>query len=480
MTLLLSRQPVAVRSGVYSMRCILLPLALAIAMSISAFTETFPDTAQLKEMAARFAPTPLQVEISALSPGDRRALAKLIQAGHIVDRIFMEQLWSGDNALYEKLLIGQTPLDRARLHLFWIYKGPWSDLDAHKAFLPNVPDRKPLGANLYPLDMSREEFDKWVAKLSHDRAAAAKSFFTVIRRDSATHQLSIVPYHQAYRSYLEQAAQLLREAAGETQNDSLKRFLNLRAQAFLNDDYYASDIAWMDLDAPIDVTIGPYETYNDELFGYKASFEAYVCLKDEVETQKLKGFSSHLQEVEDHLPMDPQYRTKLGGLMPIRVVNEVLSAGDGNHGVQTAAYNLPNDEKVVQQKGSKKVMLKNVQHAKFESTLVPISKLVLPPPARKNLSFDSFFTHILAHELSHGIGPHEIRAGGRSTSVRLELKDLYSTIEEAKADVTGLFMLQYFFDNGILRGGAGAEHRLYTTYLASSFRTLRFGITEAH
>jgi hypothetical protein len=462
------------------MRCILLPLALAIAMSISAFTETFPDTAQLKEMAARFAPTPLQVEISALSPGDRRALAKLIQAGHIVDRIFMEQLWSGDNALYEKLLIGQTPLDRARLHLFWIYKGPWSDLDAHKAFLPNVPDRKPLGANFYPLDMSREEFDKWVAKLSHDRAAAAKSFFTVIRRDSATHQLSIVPYHQAYRSYLEQAAQLLREAAGETQNDSLKRFLNLRAQAFLNDDYYASDIAWMDLDAPIDVTIGPYETYNDELFGYKASFEAYVCLKDEVETQKLKGFSSHLQEVEDHLPMDPQYRTKLGGLMPIRVVNEVLSAGDGNHGVQTAAYNLPNDEKVVQQKGSKKVMLKNVQHAKFESTLVPISKLVLPPPARKNLSFDSFFTHILAHELSHGIGPHEIRAGGRSTSVRLELKDLYSTIEEAKADVTGLFMLQYFFDNGILRGGAGAEHRLYTTYLASSFRTLRFGITEAH
>jgi hypothetical protein len=292
--------------------------------------------------------------------------------------------------------------------------------------------------------------------------------------------LSIVPYHQAYRPYLEQAAQLLREAAGDTQNESLKRFLNLRAQAFLDDDYYASDIAWMDLDAPIDVTIGPYETYNDELFGYKASFEAYVGLKDEAETQKLKGFSSHLQEVENHLPMDLQYRTKLGALMPIRVVNEVLSAGDGNHGVQTAAYNLPNDEKVVQQKGSKKVMLKNVQHAKFDSTLVPISKLVLPAPARTNLSFSSFFTHILAHELSHGIGPHEIQVDGRHTSVRLELKDLYSTIEEAKADVTGLFMLQYFFDKGILPGGEGSEHRLYTTYLASSFRTLRFGITEAH
>ena len=462
------------------MRCILLSLALAIAMSLPALTKTSPDTAQLKKMATRFAPTPLQVGISALSPGDRSALTKLIQAGHIVDRIFMEQLWSGDNALYEKLLDDRTPLGRARLHLFWIYKGPWSDLDEHKAFLPDVPERKPLGANFYPPDMTREEFDKWVATLPPDEAAKAKGFFTVIRRDADTHRLTIVPYHRAYRPYLEQAAQLLREAASDTENESLKRFLNLRAQAFLDDDYYASDIAWMDLDAPIDVTIGPYETYNDELFGYKASFEAYVCLKDEAETQKLKGFSSRLQEVEDNLPLDRQYRTKLGASMPIRVVNQVLSAGDGNHGVQTAAYNLPNDERVVQQKGSKKVMLKNVQHAKFDSTLVPISKLVLPSPDQEDLSFDSFFTHILAHELSHGIGPHEIRVDGRATSVRLELKDLYSTIEEAKADVTGLFMLQYFFDKGILPGGAGAEHRLYTTYLASSFRTLRFGITEAH
>ena len=462
------------------MRCILLPLALAIAMSLPALTKTSPDTAQLKEMAARFAPTPLQVDISALSPGDRSALTKLIQAGHVVDRIFMEQLWSGDNALYEKLLADRTPLGRARVHLFWIYKGPWSDLDEHKAFLPDVPERKLLGANFYPPEMTREEFDKWVATLPQDEAAKAKGFFTVIRRDPGTHRLTTVPYHRAYRPYLEQAAHLLQEAGSDTENESLKRFLNLRAQAFLDDDYYASDIAWMDLDAPIDVTIGPYETYNDELFGYKASFEAYVCLKDEAETQKLKGFSSRLQEVEDNLPLDRQYRTKLGASMPIRVVNQVLSAGDGNHGVQTAAYNLPNDERVVQQKGSKKVMLKNVQHAKFDSTLVPISKLVLPSPDQEDLSFDSFFTHILAHELSHGIGPHEIRVGGRATSVRLELKDLYSTIEEAKADVTGLFMLQYFFDKGILPGGAGAEHRLYTTYLASSFRTLRFGITEAH
>ena len=204
-------------------------------------------------------------------------------------------------------------------------------------------------------------------------------------------------------------------------------------------------------------------------------------MKDEAESNKLQGFSAHLQDVEDNLPLDAQYRNrKLGAQMPIRVVNQVLSAGDGNHGVQTAAYNLPNDERVVQQKGSKKVMLKNVQHAKFDSTLLPISKLVLRPEAQQDLSFEWFFTHILAHELSHGIGPHEIEANGKKSSVRLELKELYSTIEEAKADVTGLFMLQFFFDKGILPGGADVERKLYTTFLASSFRTLRFGITEAH
>ena len=237
----------------------------------------------------------------------------------------------------------------------------------------------------------------------------------------------------------------------------------------------------MDLDAPIDITIGPYETYNDELFGYKAAFEAYVCLKDEAETAKLENFTRHLQEIENNLPIDAVYRNpKLAANMPIRVVNQLLSAGDGNHGVQTAAFNLPNDERVILEKGSKKVMLKNVQHAKFDGTLTPISRVVLPAAAQPDLSFDSFFTHILAHEMSHGIGPHEILVNGKKTSVRLELKDLYSTIEEAKADSTGLFMLQYFFDKGILQGGEANEKKLYNTFLASAFRTLRFGIHEAH
>ncbi len=237
----------------------------------------------------------------------------------------------------------------------------------------------------------------------------------------------------------------------------------------------------MDLDAPIDITIGPYETYNDDIFGYKASFEVYVNLRDEAETAKLKFFADHLQEVENNLPIDPKYRNpKLGASSPIRVVNEIFDAGDAAHGVQTAAYNLPNDERVVTLKGSKRVMLKNVQEAKFHSTLEPIAKRVLASASQKYLSFDAFFTHILAHELSHGIGPHQISVGGRATSPRQELKELYSAIEEAKADVTGLFMLQHLYDKKLIEGGPDKERQLYTTFLASTFRTLRFGLNDAH
>jgi hypothetical protein len=255
----------------------------------------------------------------------------------------------------------------------------------------------------------------------------------------------------------------------------------LRADAFLSNDYYASDVAWMDLDAPLDVTIGPYETYNDEVFGYKAAFESYVNLRDDQETAKLKIFADHMQEIENNLPMEPRFRNpKIGAAAPIRVVNEIFSAGDGNHGVQAAAYNLPNDERVAEEKGSKRVMLKNVQEAKFRSVLTPIAKRMLAPGAQDDLSFDSFFMHILAHEMTHGIGPHQIEVGGRRTTPRQELKELYSAIEEAKADVTGLFMLQYLFDQGMLPGGAVNERRLYNTFLASAFRSLRFGLQDAH
>jgi uncharacterized protein YjbJ (UPF0337 family) len=235
----------------------------------------------------------------------------------------------------------------------------------------------------------------------------------------------------------------------------------------------------MELDAPIDLTIGPYETYEDELFNYKAAFEAFVTLRDEGETEKLARFSSYLQEIESNLPFDPRYRNpRIGAASPIRVVDVVFASGDGNRGVQTAAFNLPNDERVIKEKGSKRVMLKNVQEAKFNKTLIPISKVVLAPSAQSAISFDAFFTHILAHELVHGLGPHNIKVAGRDTTVRMQLKDLYSAIEEAKADITGLFALQYLIDKGAL--DRQFEERMYTTFLASMFRSVRFGITEAH
>ncbi len=453
---------------------------------------SFPNADELNQMTARFAPVNLEVDLSSLSAGDKKALAKLIEAGRIVNHLFMQQFWSGDLALYQKLQQDKTPLGKARLHYFWINKGPWSEIDEHKAFLPGVPAKKPVGANFYPEDMTKEEFEAWVKTLYPESKEQAEGFFTVIRRRAdkklGANNLKMVPYSEEYKTDLAKAAALLKEAAALTDNASLKKFLTTRAAAFSSNNYYESDMAWMDLDAPVDVTIGPYETYNDELFGYKAAFEAYINVRDDKESARLAFLGEHLQEIENNLPEDPKYRVpKLGAAAPIRVVNEVFAAGDGGHGVQTAAYNLPNDDKVVQQKGAKRVMLKNIQEAKFKSTLEPISKVVLQPAAQQDLSFELFFTHIVAHELTHGLGPHQIKVNGRDTNPRLELKELYSAVEEAKADVTGLFALQYLMtqaDKGAVQAplphGPDAERKLYTTYLASSFRTLRFGLQDSH
>jgi len=398
-----------------------------------------PDLAALNKMIARFAPTDLDVDASKLSAGDRQALSKLIEASQVVNDMYLDQVWSSNRALYEKLKKDQSPLGQARLRYFWINKGPWSDLDHQAAFIPGVPARKPLGANFYPEDMKKEEFEAWLKTLDEKQREQATGFFSVIRR-GADRKLTLVPYSREYQANLQKAAGLLKEAAALTDNGTLKRFLNSRADAFLSNDYYESDVSWMDLDAPIDITIGPYETYNDELFGYKAAFESYVTLRDDAETSKLAAFSRNLQRLEDNLPEDPKFRNpKLGAAAPIRVVNVVFSAGDGENGVQTAAFNLPNDERVVQQKGSKRVMLKNIQEAKFAKVLQPIAALTLSKEAQADVDFDAFFTHILCHELMHGLGPHQITVNGRQTSPRKELKDVYSAVEEAKADVTGLW-----------------------------------------
>ena len=419
-----------------------------------------PDLAELNRMIARFAPVALHADTSKLSAGDQKALAKLLDAARVIDDIFLKQVWSGNVALRAKLAADTSALGKARLHYFDLNKGPWSELDDHAAFLPDVPPKKLPGANFYPEDMTKAEFER----SAND---ASRGFFSVIRRRPS---LQAVPYSVAYGSDLKRAAKFLEEAAALTSNKSLQDFLRLRGKSFLSDDYYDSDVAWMKLDAPIDITIGPYETYMDEIFGYKAAFEAYVTLRDDEETAKLKMFADHLQEVENNLPIDPKFRNpKIGALAPIRVVNQVLATGDGAHGVRTAAFNLPNDERIVQKMGSKRVMLKNVQEAKFSKTLEPIAKRVLAPADQRDLNFNAFFTHILAHEMTHGIGPQN--------NVRQSLKELHSAIEEAKADATGLFMMQYLFDHKLL---PAAEKSLYTTFLASSFRTLRFGVHEAH
>lgn len=446
--------------------------------------------AELAVMAQRYAPVDLSADVSHLSAGDRAAIAKLIEAARIIDVLQLRQRWSGNEALWNVLKKDKSALGKARLDYFWLNKGPWSILDGNLSFMPadfkgiKVPARKPAGANFYPAGATRPALESWMNALPARDKEEAQWFFTTIR-SGKDGKFKTVKYADEYRADLEKLAGLLREAAAATDNASLRKFLSLRADAFLSNDYLASDFAWMDLDSPVDITIGPYETYNDELFGYKAAFEAYVNIRDQKETQKLNFFSKHMQELEDNLPLEKKYRNpKVGALAPMVVVNQVYGAGDGNMGVQTAAYNLPNDERIISQRGSKRVMLKNVQEAKFKSTLTPIARLVLRPEAQADLDFDSFFTHILAHEITHGLGPHSTSHNGKASTPRQDLKEAYSTIEEAKADMAGLWALSYMMGKGQLKDtlgqGEAAERKLYNTFLASAFRTLHFGLSDSH
>jgi hypothetical protein len=456
---------------------LLLVMLVAVSAAPLALQEpTVPDTLTLQKMAARFAPTEIGADLSKLAPADRQVLAKLVEASKVIDAIFLRQVWAGNEAMLLDLARNPTPEGRARLHYFLVNKGPWSRIDHNRVFVPGAPE-KPAAANFYPAGATKADVEKWLQGLPQSEQARAKGFFTVIRRAGATFGLG--PYSVEYQSELARAADLLRQAAALTSEPTLKTFLTKRADAFLSNDYYDSDVAWMELKGVVEPTIGPYEVYEDEWFNYKAAFESYVTVQDEAETAKLQKFAGELQDIENHLPIDPKYRNpKLGSLAPIVVVNEIFAAGDGNRGVQTAAFNLPNDERVVREKGTKRVMLRNVQDAKFAKTLMPISKVVLAPEDQKNLSFDAFFTHTVVHELMHGLGPHSLSLGGKATTVRQELKEAYSYLEEAKADISGLFAIQHMIDKGVLP--RSLERPLYTTFLASTFRSIRFGVNEAH
>src|ERR1051325_10706787 len=422
-------------------------------VAVSAQAPT-PTADQLKTMTGRFAPVDLAADITKLPANERQALAKLVEAAKVMDTLFLRQVWSGNETMLLDLLQDNSELGRARLHYFIVNKGPWSRLDQNAAFIPGAP-AKPDQANFYPSDATKDQVEEGISTMSGGQRTVATGFYSPIRRN-AEGKFIAVPYSYEYQGELQHAAALLREAAALTKQPTLKAFLEKRAQAFITNDYYDSDVAWMELDSTIEPTIGPYEVYEDEWFNYKAAFEAFITVRDEAETNKLTRFSGELQEIENNLPIDPKFRNpKLGGLAPIRVVDVVFSAGD-----------------------AKRVMLKNTQDAKFAKVLVPISKIALAPKDQGNVDFDAFFTHILMHELMHGLGPHNIAAGERPSTVRQELKETYSTIEEAKADISGLFALQFLVDRGKLE--KKYEQTMYTTYLASMFRSIRFGLNEAH
>ncbi|GAQ86886.1 nudix hydrolase 3 [Klebsormidium nitens] len=477
---------------------------------------------KLKKQVARYVPVKLTAEMGQLSKGDKTALEKIVEAAHQMDSIFLEQLWGTNPALKKHLMDtaskeGATSFDKLKLVYYLINKGPWSLLDDGEAFLSSAdsalvlapdavkkvpgfeglryraafPATKPPGSNFYPADMSKQEFEEWKESHCMEKVAEATGFFTVIRRPSdvtdATHSpastsgdrdLRVIPYSKQYNAGLQIAVKKLLEAAQVAENPSLQKYLKARAAAFLSNDYYEADVAWMDLNSPVDVTMGPYETYKDGLFGYKATFEAYIGIKDEDATEKVELFGHHLQELENHLPMDDKHKKKGVTAAPIRVIQLAFNSGDVG-GAQTLAFNLPNDERIKKERGTAMVMMKNVNQAKFDSILLPIAKVLIDPSQQSLVDFDSFFTHTLCHECCHGIGPSNITLpDGTATTVRKELQELYSPLEEAKADIVGLWALHYLLDKGFLP--ASLEQSMYVAFLAGCFRSVRFGLAEAH
>ena len=428
-------------------------------------------------MTRLFAPVDIGADLSGLPDSERRALGHIIDAARVMDGIFLEQVWAGNPAMLISLAGDRSAAGQAALDYFLLNKGPWSRIEDERPFVAGAPP-KPGGANYYPAGATREEVAAWLDGLEGPARAAATGFFTTIRR-APDGGFTSVPYSVEYEGPLAIAAAHLLAAARATADPTLRRYLESRAAAFASNDYYDSDVAWMELDSAIEPTIGPYEVYEDEWFNYKAAFEAFVTIRDAAETATLARFGAELQGLEDTLPIDPRFRNPaLGALAPIRVVNVVFTAGDANSGVQTAAFNLPNDERVVREKGSKRVMLKNVQEAKFQRVLTPIAEVTLRPAERREVSFEAFFTHILMHELMHGLGPGTIAVDGRRTTVRQELRETHSTIEEAKADIAGLWALRELIDRGVV--DRSLERSMYTTFLASTFRSIRFGIDAAH
>jgi hypothetical protein len=427
-----------------------------------------PDVAQRMAQLPR---TVIDYDHSLLDDNERQVVAKLIEALKQIDEIYWRQV-SEENPAWREQLAKQGG---ATYDYFIANKGPWDRLKDDQPFVGTT--KKPAGAAFYPSDMTKEEFERYVAAHPAQKDEL-EGLFTVVRRDGMN--LVAIPYSAFYKDFLDPAAAKLREAAAITNDPTLKRFLTLRADAFATGDYRESDMAWMDLAGNIEVVIGPYEVYEDNLFNYKASFESFVTVVDKPESAKLAAYAHALPDMERNLPEPEQYKNpNRGSESPIKVVQELYTAGDARRGVQTAAFNLPNDEVVREKKGSKKVLLKNVMDAKFRQSGKPIAMRVLDPSLTSLVSFDAFFNHVLFHELSHGLGPGFItQPDGKRVEVRIPLKELYSTIEECKADVLGVWNLIYAQQHGLVT--AFDERQLLTTYAGLMFRSTRFGVGEAH
>jgi len=432
----------------------------------------------IPERLDRLPKTTLDYDHALLDAREATVLGELIAASRPLGDVFLRQVSEKNPALRRRLTAEAAHRESGAtdaLAYFRINAGPWDRLDGNRPFIGSAS--KPPGAGFYPADMSREEFERWVSAHPADRSVF-EGLYTVIHRDGRS--LTAIPYSREYRAYLETVAVHLRRAASLTANASLRTYLGRRANALLDDDYFASDLAWMDLDSNVEVVIGPYEVYEDQLFNYKAAFTAFVGVRDKAETEKLASYVQHLPDMERGLPIPEEHRnTSRKFESPIRVVQEAFTAGETRAGVQTSAFNLPNDERVRQAKGSKKVLLKNVMEAKFRVAGKPIAERVLEPEQRRFVSFDAFFDHTLFHELSHGLGPGIITApDGRRVEARIPLKNLYSEIEECKADVVGMWTLLQAIDEKWV-AALDAETLAITTS-ALFYRSIRFGVDEAH
>ncbi|MBT8472455.1 MAG: hypothetical protein HKP25_03335 [Marinicaulis sp.] len=437
-------------------------------------SDVYASADGLAAMRDQFAKVEMAPDTSFLTDEEKAVVNKLNEVGELMSAIYFRQRSEQNPKWREEIINSDIPHKEALLEMFDLHFGPWDTLDDNTPFYGDTP--MPAGAAFYPADMTKDEFEAWIASHPEDEEAF-RSGYTVIRRDGD--RLVAIPYAEHYREWLEPAAQLMREAAEITSNASLKKFLNLRADSFLSDDYYESEMAWMDLEGPIEAAIGPYEVYTDTLFGYKTAYEAFITVKNPDESAALAKYKAYLRDMEGHLPVDENYKNfKRGFESPIAATYQVHGGGDNVPGVQTIAFNLPNDERVREAKGAKKVILNNVLGAKFDRILAPMAETILVEEQAGLLKKQHMSNKTLFHELSHSLGPGSIEVNGAETTVNAQLKELYSPIEEGKADIMGGYNVLYMMERGEL--DAAEKDSYLATHFVGLFRSMRFGVAAAH